>query len=70
MSGRCECCNSVLSDYEMTLKHAITLEYLNTCRKCLTGLMIPTIGREDLDPYESIEDDYDVMDNQENEDDE
>ncbi len=52
----------------MTLKHAVTLEYMNTCMKCLQGLNIPTIGREDLNPYEVDDDEYDVMDNQENDD--
>jgi hypothetical protein len=37
--------------------------------KCLQGLNIPTIGREDLNPYEVDDDEYDVMDNQENDDD-
>ncbi len=69
MAGRCDCCNVKLSEYEMTLKHAITLEYMNTCMKCLQGLNIPTIGREDLNPYEVDDDEYDVMDNQENDDD-
>ena len=53
----------------MTLKHAVTLEYMDTCMKCLQGLNIPTIGREDLNQYEVDDDEYDVMDNQENEDD-
>ena len=69
MSGRCSCCNVKLSEYEMTLKHAVTLEYMDTCMKCLQGLNITTIGREDLNQYEVDDDEYDVMDNQENEDD-
>lgn len=31
----CICCNKVLSDYEATLKHAETGEYLDTCMECL-----------------------------------
>jgi len=65
---RCDCCQKSLSDYESTLRHAITLEFMDTCRKCLTGLNIPTIGREDLDMFEVMEDEYDIQDNQENED--
>lgn len=44
----CDCCPKILSDYEATLKSANTGEYLNTCVKCLKGLSIPTIGRDDL----------------------
>lgn len=32
---KCVCCNKVLSDYEATLKHAETGEYLDTCMECL-----------------------------------
>jgi len=65
---RCDCCQRQLSDYESTLRHAITLEFMDTCRKCLQGLNIPTIGREDLDMYEVVEDAHDIQDTQENED--
>ena len=65
---RCDCCNAALSDYESTLKHGITGEYMNTCMKCLQGLNIPTVGREDLNPFEVDDDEFDAMDNQENDD--
>lgn len=53
---RCQCCGKILSDYEATMKHAETMEYLDTCRKCLKGLGIPVLTREDL--YEaSVEED-------------
>ena len=51
---RCQCCNRVLSDWEATLRQASTGEFLDTCNKCLKGLDISYIGREDLDPYEQI----------------
>jgi hypothetical protein len=35
----CTCCNKVLSDYEATLKHAETGEYLDTCTECLGEIM-------------------------------
>lgn len=38
---RCTCCNKNLNDFESTLKHGITGNYLDTCRKCLKGLGIP-----------------------------
>lgn len=53
---RCDCCNKNLSDYEATLRHAVTNEFMNTCNKCLEGLDIPVRGRPDLNPFESIED--------------
>lgn len=53
---RCDCCNRNLSDYEATLRHAVTNEFMNTCQKCLEGLDIPTRGRPDLNPFESIDD--------------
>ena len=52
---RCSCCNKTLNDFEATMKHAITGEYLDTCRKCLSGLGIPIIEREDLNEYEDPE---------------
>ena len=36
---KCICCNKVLSDYEATLKHAETGEYLDTCTECLSEIM-------------------------------
>ena len=45
---KCFCCDKRLSDYEATLRHAHTGEFLDTCVKCLKGLAIPTQGREDL----------------------
>jgi hypothetical protein len=61
MSGRCDCCNSKLSPYEMTLKHAHTGMFIGTCLSCLKDLNIPMFGRDDLDPYET--DDDDAQDN-------
>lgn len=52
---RCSVCNRALNDFESTLKHAITGEYMDTCIKCLDGLDIPTTGRKDLSPYEDAE---------------
>lgn len=48
---RCQCCNRNLNDYESTLRHAETHEFLDTCMKCLDGLNVPYIGREDLSKY-------------------
>lgn len=60
---RCLCCDRNLSDYESTLRHAITNEFMDTCNKCLDGLDIPTRGRPDLNPLEQGDDvDIDVFD--------
>lgn len=40
---RCQCCNCNLSDYESTLKHPVTLEYLDICTKCLQDIPIEPI---------------------------
>jgi len=53
---RCSCCNRLLSDYESTLRHAVTNEFVETCNKCLDGLNIPTRGRPDLSPFEAPDD--------------
>lgn len=59
---RCLCCNRNLNDYESTLKSVSTGEYLDTCGKCLDGLGIETIGREDLNPFDEPQDDDDEFD--------
>lgn len=45
---RCGCCNRVLSDFEATRRSATTGEHLDICNKCIKGLGIKTIDREDL----------------------
>jgi hypothetical protein len=64
---RCDCCNRLLSDYEATLRHAVTNEFMNTCNRCLDGLEIPTRGRPDFNPYEQLTDE-DVFDDEDVED--
>lgn len=56
---RCLCCDRALNDYESTLKSANSGEYLDTCMKCLDGLDIETIGRDDLSMYDETEDEFD-----------
>ena len=36
---KCTCCNKSLSDYEATLRHAETREFLDTCAECLSDIM-------------------------------
>lgn len=49
---RCSCCDRKLSDYETTLKHAVTGAYLDTCIDCLSEIAsdvpMPVKGRKDL----------------------
>lgn len=49
---RCVCCNKSLSDYESTIKHAVTGQYLDTCLRCLSSIEeyahVPTKERKDL----------------------
>lgn len=63
---RCVCCNRNLNDYESTLKGALSGDYLDMCMKCLDGLDIEVVGRNDLSPYEEVDasDDeyYDIED--------
>ena len=56
---RCYACQRALNDYESTLKSATTGDYLDTCMKCLDGLEIETLGREDLSAYEEVDSEED-----------
>ena len=51
---KCSCCDRFLSDYESTLRHAVTQEFMDICQKCLEDLDIPVIGRPDLEKYETL----------------
>ena len=47
---KCELCNANLSDYEATMRHAITKQFVNTCSQCLSAMgdVIPLQVRNDL----------------------
>lgn len=47
---RCQCCNSALTDYELTLRHGFTMEFLELCQECIgsLGYKLPVVGRSDL----------------------
>lgn len=47
---KCVCCDRILNDFEATRKSVKTGQYLDTCNKCIKGLGIETIDRDDL-PY-------------------
>jgi len=47
---RCLCCNEALTDYELTLRHGFTMEFLELCQECINslGYKLPIVGRADL----------------------
>ena len=62
---RCSCCNKRLSDYETTLKHAETDQYLDTCLDCLSEIAhdvpMPVKARKDLIPDMDIHEELDEL---------
>lgn len=48
---RCKCCNSMLSDYEATMRHGVTNEYLDTCTDCLATILedVPLVIHDNRD---------------------
>jgi hypothetical protein len=48
--ARCLCCNAALTDYELTLRHGFTMEFLEMCQECINslGYKLPVVGRSDL----------------------
>ena len=47
---RCICCNTALNDYESTVRHGITRQFLEMCSVCLKSVdaYIPIQVRNDL----------------------
>lgn len=47
---RCICCNTALNNYEATIRHGITKQFLEMCSTCLKSVdaYIPTQVRQDL----------------------
>jgi hypothetical protein len=64
----CVCCDKLLNDYESTLRHGVTFEYLDTCKACLKPLkgLFPVIERKDLITSDDVDnnpsDDEAIMD--------
>lgn len=67
---RCQCCNRNLNNYESTLRHPETNEFLDICMRCLDDIPItpiePTTMHND-NGYE--EDDHELTFIKENNDD-
>lgn len=64
---RCSCCNRPLNDFESTLRHTDTGEFLDTCMECMDGLDIPHIGRDDLNMFDYAPDEAEYFGDEENE---
>ena len=47
---RCICCNTALNDYESTIRHGITKQFVEMCSICLRSVdaFIPLQVRNDL----------------------
>ena len=47
---RCQCCNASLNDYESTIRHGLTRQFLEMCSTCLKSVdaYIPIQVRNDL----------------------
>lgn len=64
----CVCCDKLLNDYEATLRHGVTFEYLDTCKACLKPLkgLFPVLERKDLITSDDVDnnpsDDEDIVD--------
>lgn len=55
---RCCCCNRNLSDFESVLRHPVTNDFLDICKKCLpdTGIVpVEPATMEDDVGYEELE---------------
>jgi len=61
---RCVCCGKMLSDYEATMKHGETGEYLDTCGDCLdvilTDVNLHVVDNPRLLHKDNTYDDFDV----------
>jgi len=62
---RCILCNVALSDYESTVKHAITGKFLDICQACFASMEvdIPVYDRKDLLHEADIPSLEDLVDN-------
>ena len=59
---RCLCCNRNLSDYESTLRHPVTNEFLDICQKCLKDIPIAPVEGASTDDHEYYEEDTEYID--------
>ena len=64
---RCTVCNAALSDYESTVRHAITGKFLDICQNCFMAMEvdIPVHDRKDLLHEADLPSMDDLLDNYE-----
>jgi len=63
---RCYCCDTLLTDYESTLKSVNTNDYLDICLRCLKSVKddimykdrVDLLSSEDVDDLDIYLDDY------------
>lgn len=60
----CRACDRLLSEYESTIKNAVTFEYMDLCKVCLEDVKPFTklIDRKDLITEQDLDDDPDDYD--------
>lgn len=54
---RCQCCNKNLSDFESRLRHPVTNDFLDICRKCLPDTGINPVEPTDMEDDVGYDDD-------------
>jgi len=61
---RCICCDTMLSPYESTRRHALTNEFMDMCKRCMRDMPnVPMKDRRDLvnsDDLDTSGDDEDL----------
>ena len=55
----CRACNKLLTDYQATLKNAVTGQYMDLCKVCLEDIkpFVKLIDRKDLITEADLDDD-------------
>lgn len=60
----CRACDKLLTEYQATLKNAVTGQYMDLCKVCLEDLkpFVKLIDRKDLITEADLDDEVDDMD--------
>lgn len=57
--GRCDSCNAILTDYEMSVKDLITDEYIGLCSACCKAAQLTVAGNPTLMDVDEIDNYFD-----------
>jgi hypothetical protein len=57
--GRCDACNEVLTDYEMSVKDLITDEYVGLCSACCKAAQLTVSGNPSLMDVDEVDNYFD-----------